>query len=73
MPYLCCSLYHVTELRTMAKAQTFGDKSKKKAGDNKLSVKVIKAYRSEKGTTKFLERFVKVDDLGQLDKMEITR
>ena len=38
----------------MAKQQTFGDKNKKKAGDSKISVKVIKAFRSEKGTVKYL-------------------
>ena len=57
----------------MAKAQSFGDKNKKKAADIKINVKVIKAFRSDKGTTKFMERFVKVDDLGQLDKMDFTR
>jgi hypothetical protein len=57
----------------MAKQQTFGDKTKKKAGDNKISVKVIKAFRSEKGTVKYMERFVKVDDVGQIEKMEFTR
>ncbi|MBK6760797.1 MAG: hypothetical protein IPI24_11150 [Ignavibacteria bacterium] len=57
----------------MAKQQTFGDKTKKKAGDSKISVKVIKAFRSEKGTVKYMERFVKVDDVGQIDKMDFTR
>lgn len=57
----------------MAKQQTFGDKSKKKAGDSKISVKVIKAFRSEKGTIKYLERFVKVDDVGQIEKMDLSR
>ncbi len=57
----------------MAKQQTFGDKTKKKAGDNKISVKVIKAFRSEKGTVKYMERFVKVDDVKKKEKMEFTR
>ena len=57
----------------MAKQQTFGDKSKKKAGDSKISVKVIKAFRSEKGTVKYMERFVKVDDVGQIEKMDFSR
>lgn len=57
----------------MAKQQTFGDKSKKKAGDVKISVKVIKAFKSDKGTVKYMERFVKVDDVGQIEKMEFTR
>ncbi|HRK04683.1 MAG TPA: hypothetical protein PLW14_06250 [Chlorobiota bacterium] len=56
----------------MAKAQSFGDKTKKKVAD-KVTVKVIKAFRSEKGTVKYMERFVKVDDISQVDKMEFTR
>lgn len=57
----------------MAKQQTFGDKTKKKAGDTRVNVKVIKAFRSDKGTIKYMERFVKVDDIGQVDKLDITR
>lgn len=57
----------------MAKQQTFGDKTKRKTGDTKINVKVIKAFRSEKGTTKYMERFVKVDDIGQVDTIDITR
>ena len=57
----------------MAKQQTFGDKGKKKAADSKISVKVIKAFRSEKGTIKYLERFVKVEDVGQIEKMDLSR
>lgn len=57
----------------MAKTQTFGDKAKKKAGPQKISVKVIKAYRSDTGSVKFVERFVKVDDVGQIDANSISR
>lgn len=57
----------------MAKQQTFGDKTKKKVGDTKISVKVIRAFRSEKGTVKYMERLVKVDDVGQIEKMDFTR
>lgn len=57
----------------MAKTQTFGDKSKKKTGPQKISVKIIKAFRSDAGTVKFVERFVKVDDVGQVDTNSITR
>ena len=56
----------------MAKQQTFGDKLGKKKGPSKLSVKVIRGYKSEEtGAIKFKERFVKVDDIGQIEKMEI--
>ena len=57
----------------MAKQQTFGDKTKKKVADTKIAVKVIKAFRSEKGTIKFMERLVKVDDVGQIEKMDLSR
>jgi hypothetical protein len=54
----------------MAKQQSFGDKNKKKGGPVKISVKVINTFRSAEGTTKFKQKFVQVDDLGQLDKMD---
>ncbi|GMV53685.1 MAG: hypothetical protein IAE64_06545 [Flavobacteriales bacterium] len=57
----------------MAKSQTFGDKMSKKSGQQKTSVKVIKAYRSESGTVKYVERFVKVDDIGQIDPNTFSR
>jgi len=57
----------------MAKTQSFGDKTKKGKTEQKINVKVIKAFRSDKGTVKYLERFVKVDDAGQIDKIDITR
>jgi hypothetical protein len=65
--------FRLAEKNVMAKQQTFGDKGKKKAGDTKISVKVIKAFRSDKGTVKYMERFVKVDDIGQVDKIDFSR
>ena len=56
----------------MAKQQTFGDKLGKKKGATKVSVKVIRGYKSEEtGTVKFKERFVQIDDMGQIDKIDI--
>lgn len=57
----------------MAKQQTFGDKSKKGSGPQKINVKVVKGYRSDKGTIKFLERFVKIDELSQIDSIDISK
>ncbi len=57
----------------MAKQQTFGDKLKKKKGDDKISVKVIKGYRSEIGTTRFIEKFVKIDSIDQIDKIDVSK
>lgn len=56
------------------KQQSFADKVKKlHRDDDHVSVRVIKAYRSTKGTVKFFERFVKVQDLTKLDSIDITR
>jgi hypothetical protein len=57
----------------MAKQQTFQDKLKKLKTDTRVNVRVIKAYRSDKGTVKFVERFVKVDDANQIEKIDISR
>ncbi len=57
----------------MAKTQTFGDKTKKKGEKTFVNVKVVKAYRSEKGTVKFLERFVRVNDIAEAEKIDIER
>lgn len=56
----------------MAKQQTFGDKSKGKAKDTSLNVKVIKGYRHESGSIKFVSRFVKVKDVAEVDKIDIS-
>lgn len=56
----------------MAKKQTFSDKVKKsKGGDGSVSVKVIKGYVSEIGSTRFLEKMVHIDDISQIDKIDI--
>jgi hypothetical protein len=58
----------------MAKQQTFGDKLKKKKETSKISVKVIKWYKdSDRGTMRTLERFVNVNDLSEVDKLDINR
>lgn len=57
----------------MAKQQTFGDKLKKKKGDDKISVKVIKSYRTDDGKTRFIESFIKVNDLSELDSISVSK
>jgi len=58
----------------MAKQQTFGDKLKKKKGDDKIYVKIVKGVRSSKtGSLRFLETFVAVKDIAELDKMDFTK
>ncbi len=55
----------------MAKQQTFGDKVKKKKGDNKIHVKVICSSKTDDGRVRFHERFVAIDDMNQLEKVEV--
>lgn len=58
----------------MAKQQTFGDKLKKKKGDDKIYVKVIKWYHSEeRNTLRAMERIVAVDDINTVDKLDISK
>lgn len=57
----------------MAKQQTFGDKLKKKKVIEKPTVKIIKGFKGDDGHTHFLETFVKVDDIANIDKLEITK
>ncbi len=56
----------------MAKKQTFAEKAKKaKKTDDQISVRVIKGYTSEIGSTRFLEKMVKIDDISQIEKIDI--
>ena len=50
----------------MAKQQTFADKSKTKAKASGISVKLIKSVKTAKGTYKFNEKFVKIDDISKV-------
>jgi len=50
----------------MAKQQAFADKLKKKKKSDFISVKLVKAIKTDKGSYKFNEKFVKVDDLNKL-------
>lgn len=56
----------------MAKTQTFGDKLKKDSKKPQfINVRVIKGYRSERGSIKYLERFVRVNDLAEVEKIDL--
>jgi hypothetical protein len=57
----------------MAKAQTFGDKLKKKKAEEKPVVKVIKGFKGNDGTVRFVEQFVKIDDINQVEQIDINR
>ncbi len=54
----------------MAKTQTFGDKVNKKEAPKPV-VKVIKGFKDDKGATRFVEAFVKVDDINEVTKLDI--
>jgi hypothetical protein len=58
----------------MAKQQTFGDKlKKKKQADVGINVKVIKGMKGDAGTLRFVEKFVRVNDMADLDKMDFNK
>lgn len=57
----------------MAKKQTFGDKVGKKKGSDFINVKVIKGYKAEDGGAKFIEQFVKIEDISTVDKIDINK
>ena len=54
----------------MAKQQTFSDKAKAKKKDTTVSVKVIRTFKSGKGTFKFNEKFVKLDDISKIGEIK---
>ena len=54
----------------MAKKQTFADKSKGKEKSSKSNVKFVKSMKSEKGSYKFQEKFVQLDDLNQVTSLK---
>ncbi len=60
--------------KPMAKAQSFVEKVRKaeQRGKGPVMVKVIKAYRSPRGTIRFFERFVRVNDLAEVDTLDIS-
>jgi hypothetical protein len=50
----------------MSKAQSFAEKAKVKKKDPHVNVKVIKAVKTSKGSYKFSEKFVKLDDISKV-------
>lgn len=54
----------------MAKQQSFADKSKAKQRSSKIAVKVVKAVKSQQGNYKFQEKFVAIDDIGQVNMIK---
>jgi hypothetical protein len=54
----------------MAKVQSFADKAKGKKKDLGVTVKMIKTVKTEKGSYKFNEKFVRVDDIAKVTDLK---
>ena len=54
----------------MAKQQSFADKARAKKKESGVTVKLIKTVKTEKGTYKFNERFVKLDDISKVSDIK---
>ncbi len=54
----------------MAKKQTFADKAKGKTHTSKITVKYVKTIKTESGSYKFNEKFVKLDDVSQVTTLK---
>ena len=58
----------------MAKQQTFGDKlKKKKQAEVGINVKVIRGMKADTGSMRFVEKFVRVNDLAEIDKIDFNK
>ena len=54
----------------MAKQQTFADKAKKKEKASFITVKHVKTVKTEKGSYKFQEKFVQIDDISKVTSLK---
>ena len=54
----------------MAKQQSFADKAKSKKKQEGVTVKMIKTVKSSKGSFKFNEKFVKLDDISKVTELK---
>ena len=54
----------------MAKKQTFADKAKGKSAKSEINVKVVKTLKTEKGSYKFQESYVKLDDVNKVTSIK---
>jgi len=54
----------------MAKSQTFADKAKGKAKATFVTVKQVKTIKTESGNYKFLEKFVKLDNISKVTTLK---
>jgi len=54
----------------MAKQQSFADKARKKERVSIITVKYVKTVKSEKGSYKFQEKFVQLDDISKVTSLK---
>ena len=54
----------------MAKSHSFADKAKGKKKVDHITVKFIKSVKSEKGTYKFNEKFVRLDNISKITELK---
>jgi hypothetical protein len=54
----------------MAKLQSFAEKAKGKKKETWVNIKLVKTVKTSKGTYKFSERFVKLDDISKLGQIK---
>ncbi len=54
----------------MAKSHSFADKAKGKKKADHITVKFIKSVKSEKGTYKFSEKFVRLDNINKITELK---
>jgi hypothetical protein len=54
----------------MAKAQSFADKVKKKKKSDHITVKFIKAVKTNKGHYKFSEKYIQLEDISKVSELK---
>ena len=54
----------------MAKTQSFADKAKGKKKVDHITVKFIKSVKTDKGSYKFSEKFVRLDDISKVTELK---
>ncbi len=54
----------------MAKTQTFADKANKRSQAQKINVMFVKTVKTESGSYKFQEKFVKLDDISKVTELK---
>lgn len=54
----------------MAKQQSFADKSKSKSRSNFVTVKFVKAVKTDRNSYKFQEKLVKLTDISKVTELK---